>query len=74
MKGDAGDKPPSLIFWNKEKKVFTTLTLEDGSLELTLGQLPPEEGSVQGLTNSYAIPINGGSEFILYSGDKVSTL
>ena len=44
----------------------------DGTVELVISQLPPEEGAVQGLTNSYVIPINEGSEFILHSGDKVS--
>ena len=44
----------------------------DGTVELVFSQIPPEEGAVQGLTNSYAIPINEGAELILHSGDKVS--
>lgn len=57
-----GGKSKGMEFWNPL----------DGSVELVTAQLPAEDGSVHGLMDSYVIPINGGTEFILYSGDKVS--
>ena len=57
-----GGNSKGMEFWNPS----------DGTVELVANEIPPEDGSSIGLTYSQVLPINEGSEFLLYSGYKVS--
>jgi hypothetical protein len=59
-----GGKSKGMEFWNPA----------DHTVRLVSKELPLEEGAMQGITNSQAVAINEGTEFILYSGNKVSIL
>ncbi len=57
-----GGTSKGIEFWNPA----------DGTVEQVSYQIPAEDGSSIGLTHTQMLPINDGSEFILYSGYKVS--
>lgn len=43
----------------------------DGSVTLATFELPPEEGDIGGLDFSQMLPINNGTELLLYGGNQV---
>ena len=57
-----GGQSKGMEFWNPS----------DGSVETIFNQLPPEEGASTGLRYSKIVPIKGGTELLLYGGNKGS--